>query len=227
MHGAHNLAYRHIDTELAVCIDSDDYMPDDAVESILSFWDGVKNKEKYAGFMGLDITEDGKVIGTSFNEDYQEVEMLDYYEKGGAGDKKMVYRTEVVKQYPEYPIFEGEKYVGLTYKDILINKDYKYLTFNKPLVVVEYQPDGSSMNMFRQYWKNPKGFAFYRLHEMQMAKSLKRRFMVNIHYVSSSIRAKDRCFIRKSPQKTLTISAIPFGIILYCLIRYKNRAKKA
>jgi glycosyltransferase involved in cell wall biosynthesis len=32
MHGAHNTAYRNIHTELNTCIDSDDYMPDDAVE---------------------------------------------------------------------------------------------------------------------------------------------------------------------------------------------------
>ena len=29
MHGAHNTAYRNIETELNTCIDSDDYMPDD------------------------------------------------------------------------------------------------------------------------------------------------------------------------------------------------------
>ena len=37
MHGAHNTAYRNIDTELNTCIDSDDYMPDDAVETIVNF----------------------------------------------------------------------------------------------------------------------------------------------------------------------------------------------
>ena len=42
MHGAHNTAYRLIDTELNTCIDSDDYMPDDAVEKIVTFWE--KNK---------------------------------------------------------------------------------------------------------------------------------------------------------------------------------------
>ena len=31
MHTAHNTAYENIDTELNVCIDSDDYMTDDAV----------------------------------------------------------------------------------------------------------------------------------------------------------------------------------------------------
>ncbi|MFR6192541.1 MAG: hypothetical protein ACLUJS_14860 [Anaerostipes hadrus] len=32
MHTAHNAAYQLIDTELNVCIDSDDYLADDAAE---------------------------------------------------------------------------------------------------------------------------------------------------------------------------------------------------
>lgn len=48
---------------------------------------------------------------------------------------------------------------GLAYKYMLIDQDYSLLTLNKPLVVVEYQQDGSSMNMYQQYWNNPKGFA--------------------------------------------------------------------
>ena len=38
MHTAHNTAYENINTELNTCIDSDDYMPDDAVEKILNCW---------------------------------------------------------------------------------------------------------------------------------------------------------------------------------------------
>ena len=161
MHGAHNTAYRNIHTELNTCIDSDDYMPDDAVETIVNFWKA-HGSDKYAGIVGLDCTENGNIIGTSFPKEMKETTLSGFYAKGGKGDKKLVYRTEVIRQYPEYPIFEGEKYVGLAYKYMLIDQDYSLLTLNKPLVVVEYQQDGSSMNMYRQYWNNPKGFAFYR-----------------------------------------------------------------
>ena len=65
MHGAHNTAYKNIKTELNVCIDSDDYMPDDAVKKIISFWN--KNKRSdLAGIMALDAYTDGKVIGDKF-----------------------------------------------------------------------------------------------------------------------------------------------------------------
>lgn len=39
LHTGYNTAYANIDSELCVCIDSDDFMPDDAVELILKKWD--------------------------------------------------------------------------------------------------------------------------------------------------------------------------------------------
>ena len=43
MHTAHNTAYANIDTELNVCIDSDDMLADNAVELILNKWHEVKD----------------------------------------------------------------------------------------------------------------------------------------------------------------------------------------
>ena len=226
MHGAHNTAYANITTELNTCIDSDDFMPDDAVENIVYFWKQ-NGSDKYAGIIGLDQVESGEIIGTEFPDNMVETTLQDFYLKGGKGDKKLVYRTDVITKYPPYPLFEGERYVGLAYKYMLIDQDYTLLTLNKPLVTVEYQADGSSYNMFKQYWRNPKGFAFYRKAEMVTTKSLKRKLMVCIHYVSSSIISKNWKFIQESPEKLLTILAIPAGILLYYKIKrsVKNDTK--
>lgn len=218
MHGAHNTAYKNIHTELNTCIDSDDWMPDDAVEKIIKFWRKYGNN-KYAGIIGLDQTEGGDIIGKKFPNNLKETTLMGYYENGGAGDKKIVYRTEIYRQYPEYPLFEGEKYVGLAYTYMLIDQDYKLLTINEPLVTVEYQYDGSSFNMYNQYWKNPKGFSFFRRTEMICAHSLKRQFISAIHYVASSIIDRDRGFIAKSPKKRLTVAAIIPGVFWYMKIR--------
>jgi glycosyltransferase involved in cell wall biosynthesis len=220
MHGAHNTAYRNITTELNVCIDSDDWMPDNAVELIVNFWKE-NGSDKYAGLIGYDQCEDLSVIGSAFDKDLKETTLSEYYNNGGTGDKKLVYRTDVVNQYPEYPLFEGERYVGLAYKYMLIDEDYNLLVLNKPLATIEYQTDGSSNSMYKQYWRNPKGFAFYRKTEMQLAKKFSRRFVSNIHYVSSSIIARNRFFIAESPKKLMTICAIPFGVALFFLIRHK------
>ena len=63
MHTAHNTAYENIDTELNVCIDSDDYITDDAVEKIINFWQN-NGSDKYAGIIALDVYQsNGNVIG--------------------------------------------------------------------------------------------------------------------------------------------------------------------
>lgn len=223
MHGAHNTAYRNITTELNTCIDSDDYMPDDAVEKIIAFW--LQNQtDGYAGIIGLDQTEDGKTIGSRFPDEMKECTLQGYYAAGGSGDKKLVYRTDVIKNYPEYPLFEGERYVGLAYKYMLIDREYKLLTLNEPLATVEYQQDGSSYNMYRQYWRNPRGFAFFRKTEMVCAPTVKRRFISCIHYVASSIISRNWRFLWESPQKVLTFFASPLGLLWYLRIRSKVKS---
>ena len=224
MHGAHNTAYRNITTELNTCIDSDDFMPDDAVEKIVRFWKE-NGSDRYAGFVALDQTEDGSIIGSRFPDDMKETTLQGYYASGGSGDKKLVYRTEVIKRYPEYPLFEGERYVGLAYKYMLIDRDYKLLTLNEPLVTVEYQLDGSSYNMYSQYWKNPKGFSFFRKTEMECAPTLRRRFVSCVHYVATSIIAGNNRFVQESPKKLLTLLACPAGFLWYLQIRRKVKAK--
>ncbi len=227
MHGAHNTAYANITTLLNTCIDSDDFMPDNAVELILNKWNSLSEEDKnnLSGLVGLDADMSGKTIGTKFMTAFTTLE--DFYASGGRGDKKLVYRTEVMQQYPPYPIFKGEKYVGLSYKYLLADQDYKLATLNEVLVIVDYQEGGSSNNMFTQYVKNPRGFAFLRKHNMQYVKSDKRRWMEVIHYVSSSFMSNNKNFIRESPKKFMTVLAIPAGYLLYRYTLEKAKQKPA
>ena len=61
MHTAYNVAYENIDTELAMNIDSDDYLTDTAIEDILNFWKKNK-KENVGGIYALDQYENGEII---------------------------------------------------------------------------------------------------------------------------------------------------------------------
>ena len=226
MHTAHNTAYENIDTELNVCIDSDDELADGAVSCILKIWSSV-DRQKYAGIVGLDADmNSGKVIGTDFPDNMKETTLGGFYDAGGVGDKKLVYRTDIMKALPPYPVFGNEKYVSLGWKYQLCDQKYKLVTTNTILCNVEYQADGSSMNMLRQYRRNPNGFAFIRKENLKYIKSKKRNFIDCIHYVSSSIFAKNRHFIGESPKKAMTVLAIPFGIALNIYIRIKTRKSK-
>lgn len=221
MHTAHNVAYENIDTELNLCIDSDDMLAENAIEIITKHWDSLKNRE-YAGIIGLDADFDGNIIGDDLSC-FSETTLSDYYALGKSGDKKLVYRTEVVNAYPPYPVFEGEKYVALAYKYKLIDQDYKLSVLNDVLCNVEYQQDGSTNTMWRQYYKNPKGFAFWRSVCIKYPTSKKRLFVDCVHYISSCILAKIPIFNVDIRHKALLVLASPLGLALATYIKYKNK----
>lgn len=226
MHTAHNVAYENIHTELNVCIDSDDCLSDDAVNLIWNAWQEVKDKD-YAGLIGLDADLEGNIIGKGFPKDLKETTLVGYYASGGSGDKKLVYRTDVINKYAPYPVFEGEKYVALAYKYRLIDQDYKLAVIPEILCNVEYQADGSSGTMWKQYLKNPKGFAFWRKICMQYPESKKRKIIDCIHYCSSSMIAGNKRYIKESPCRVLTVLCTPLGWGLTKMIRYKTLREKA
>lgn len=224
MHGAHNAAYEQIQTELNVCIDSDDYMADDAVEKIVGFWK-LYGSDQYAGIVGLDATQNGEIIGTQMPEGLKESTLSKLYGIYKVkGDKKLVYRSELTKKTPPYPVFPGEKYCPLSYKYILIDQKCPLLVMNEVLCYVEYLPDGSSMNMINQYKKNPNGFAFFRKIAIQYAPTFKERIRESIHYVASSLMIGNHKFLFQSPKLFSTLLATPFGILLYIYITRTNKA---
>ena len=63
-------------------------------------------------------------------KDLKSTTLSGYYQAGGSGDKKLIYRTDVITKYPEYPVFEGEKYVGLNYKYLLGDQAYELSNVN-------------------------------------------------------------------------------------------------
>ena len=223
MHTAHNVAYRNVDTALNVCIDSDDEMAEGAVRKILQKWEDIRD-QNYAGIIALDRDMNtGNVIGKGFPEGLKDTTVSGYYAAGGSGDKKLIYRTDIIRQYPEYPVFEGEKYFSLAYKYRLIDQDYKLAVLDDVVCNVEYQTDGSSNTMIHQYYKNPKGFAYWRKIRMQYPDSCKRVFIDCIHYAAESRLAGNKHYILESPKKLMTILAVPAGILLEAYIKRNNR----
>lgn len=226
LHTGYNTAYANIDTELCVCIDSDDWMPDDAVEKIVQCWEE-KGSSRYAGIIGLDFDTQGKPLGGFFPDNLLETYFLDLYiDNIHRADTKEVMRTDLMKQVAPQVGFEGEKNFNPVYMLLQVCDNYPLIVLNENLCIVEYQQDDSmSRGIYRQYMNSPHSFAKLRLLEMNLKRNtFKHKFRSAIHYVSSCVIAQDKQWLSQSTHKVLVLAAVPFGLALSIMI--KNKAKK-
>lgn len=223
MHTAHNLAYSLIHTELNVCIDSDDSMPETAVHDIISFWQEMGANE-YAGIIALDSDMQGNVIGTRLPSNVKNATTREIYEKYKVtGDKKFIYRTDVINSVPPYPEFKGEKLVPLGFKYLQVDDFFSMLLLDKVVCNVDYQIGGSSNTIYKQYMQSPRGFAIDKVIRMTRTHSLLSKMKYIIHYIAECRIAKDSEWLNKSPYKTMSIVMYPFGWMLEKYIYIINK----
>jgi len=222
MHTGHNLAYQLIETELNVCIDSDDYMPDNAVALILKTREASKSKD-IAGIVGLDATKDGAIIGSKL-PNVAAGSFMDIYGKHQCtGDKKVVLKTAIVKQYPSYPEYENEKLVPLGILYNTIGLDYDFIYANDVYCIVEYLEGGSSDAILKQYKQSPRGFAYSRKVNNKATKAFTGQVKNAVHIGSSAIFAKDMSILKEEGRTLWNILLLPMGALLNGYIRWKTR----
>lgn len=221
MHTGYNVAYSVIETELAMSVDSDDYLTDNAVELIVSFWNQNKNP-KVAGIVGLDIDIQGLVIGDKL-PNVKQLKIYDFYNRyHRKGDKKMVYRTELMRSI-KAPEFPNERLFPTCYRYFLLDLEYDMLVLNEPLCIVDYAEDGFTKNIIKHYKKNLKSYIFYRKFIMTYPNAtLAHKYRFCVHYVAENLLGKERGWLKGSPQKLLTLLAIPLGIPLYFYLEKKG-----
>ncbi|HEY6143547.1 MAG TPA: glycosyltransferase family 2 protein [Flavobacterium sp.] len=223
LHTAYNSAINKAKTELFVCIDSDDFMPDDAVEKIYEHWRQYGNDD-YAGIIGLDYFKSGISIGGDLPnvKSLYFVELIDKFKY--KGDTKMVHKTKLLKELNPMPTFNNEKNFNPIYLFLQVDKNYPLLVLNENLCFVEYHPNGMSNNIFNQYIDSPNSFAELRRLNMTLERASYQYIFKNaIHYVSSCLFAKEKKWIQKSPRRLITILASPFGLLLYFYILNKTK----
>lgn len=158
---AHNRSVKLCRTEWFMCLDSDDCLVDDAVESILKCIEENEADERLAGI----IAHKGKsgtelLSGVDFPEGIKRSTLFDLYLKGFKGETTLVFRTAVLKKYP-FPEIEGEKYVPEDYIYDKIDAEYEYIVFNKILTVCEIVSEGYTDSVRKLREDNKEAWYLY------------------------------------------------------------------
>lgn len=222
MHTAHNLAYAEIDTELNVCIDSDDAMPPESIKNINDCWSALNHSSlQFSGIVGLDEERGGNIIGTPFPHDVSFGSYSDiYFKQKVKGDKKFVLRTDLVKNFPPYPEFIGEKLVPLGILYMMMGDDKPFIYLNKTLCTVEYQPEGSTNSIIKQYFQSPRGFLYARKIRLQYKSSIFDKLKTIIHIATSAYILKDfKEPLKNNKYSFFTFLFYPIGGLNYLFLK--------
>jgi len=219
-HVAHNNALNYARGFFFVLLDSDDMLHPKALQRLKYHWDTIPDEEKpgFAGVEGLCVDSRGKVSRDRYPSDVMDSNYLEIAKKYNImGDKKNAIRTEILQRFP-YPHFEGECHIrdDLIWKRISMHYKFRYI--NEPIQIIEYQPDGLSADVFAMRMRNPKGFRFYYLEEINTYSALTKRYL-RFKYHAKFVRFSLHCKVGFSQQyrevnsKFLWMISVPRGII--------------
>ena len=224
LHTGYNRAIELMDTELCVCIDSDDWMPDDAVEIINTSWSKYRDLN-ISGMVGYDVTIQGKRLGDRMEEGkvihYVQLKENKRYNK----DNKIVMRTDLLKLVAPQPSFMGERNFNPIWMIFKIDQMAPMVLLDKTLCIVDYQTDGMAANIYNQYFNSPNSFVeLRRLYVSLKYTSIQWKIRNHIHLIANSLIAKKSIF-KTSPNILMSLAFYPVGLLLYWYLLYKHNCK--
>ena len=142
-------------------VDSDDFLPENAVERIIYWENTISDKKSFAGVAGCRYTFEGDVLGSTFSGEYIDLTSLERRKHNILGDKAEVFYTEIIKKYP-FPAFEGEKFVPeAVIFNRIANDGYKFRWVNENFYFCDYREDGYTKNVNSNLIKNWQGYSLY------------------------------------------------------------------
>lgn len=210
---AHNTGVDNCDTELFFCVDSDDYIPNNAVEIIL---DSTNNlPENVGAIVAKKAGIDGSSMG-DFDNVLLEKKVCKFKDilKIQMRDTSLIFRTKVLKEYP-FPKFEGEKFISENYVYLSIDEKWDYMILNKTLTYCEQGVDGITNRIKQTIVNNPKSACLYYNLRLKLADSFKEKIKYAIAYNAFSLLTKNKKIIKNSSNKFLSFITFPLGLIVY------------
>ena len=153
--------------ELFFIMDSDDYLTDDSLETVVKWETTIAGKPGYcgvAGNRGSSPTETPNTSiesmygkGVNYIDEYAFVRYPEYTDKVIDGERAGVWYTEIHRKY-KYPEFEGENFLTPCIPwNRMSNDGYKIRIFQDIIWICEYREDGLTMQGNMRFIKNPAG----------------------------------------------------------------------
>ena len=202
--------------DLIIECDSDDYFTKDAFKIIKDVWEQNKDKKDIYGLCFLKYDTKGNNMGNVFKK--QKTTMFDlYFKEGETGEKAIIFYSNVRKKY-SYLLEKEERFSTEARMYHKMDENYQMICINEPIMICEYQTEGYTQNIEKQFKENPYGYYEYFKEilqkDMKGVKFYKRIYAVK-HYILFSYLTKQYHgkFIKGLANKILYYILLLPGII--------------
>ena len=209
--------------KLFFCVDSDDYLADDALEKISDLW-RMADSPKIAGILGGKQDTKGNRLCDRIPTRLLKSSLYDLTHVSGIGGEfSLIFRTALLKNFL-FPIVPGEKFVTeCVVYDRFDLAGYTMLLSDDVMTVCEYQPGGLSDTAYALMMKNPTGYLIFYSQRIDLAKNFKERIGYILRYRAfwSMCRAADFRYVGR--HSLLVALLAPFGCLLKKIYQRKAR----
>jgi glycosyltransferase involved in cell wall biosynthesis len=183
-HRAINTGLKNAKGNFFFIVDSDDFIAQDAVETVARISSIIDEYPNFAGICGLRADVSGAPLGNSGRlTSIIDISMIDIRQKYKIrGDMAEVFKTDILKRYP-FPEFEGEKFISEAAVWNKISEQYILRYIPKVLYYCQYLPDGLTKSIRMRHRNSPMGTMYlYKGILLSPLFSLKNKFRAAILY---------------------------------------------
>ena len=183
--------------DLIIECDSDDYFTNNAFETIRNAYEKNNMQNCYAlCFLKYDQT--GKNMGNNFKKSITKMFDL-YFKEGENGEKALVFNSQIRKQY-KYELEKGEKFVTEARMFHKMDEKYDIICINEPIMICEYQTQGYTKNIIKQFKENPYGYFNYFKEILQKdmkGVAFKKRLYAIKHYILFAVLTNQKNIVKQ------------------------------
>ena len=226
-HTALNFSHAYLRTELTCIVDSDDYLTEDAIATIITTWEKYKKDNRICGITFLRGDHEGTPLGKIFPKSpYISNIITCRINQKIKGDCCEVIRTNVLKKYP-FPVFNGEKFMGESYLWNQLGFDYNMVFINKVIYICEYLEGGLTRSGRKLRINCPKGgmencrtyFIEKNGRKVNFITRIKEAWLIICYGKFAKLKFGE--IVRFCGKKGLIFLNYPFGYILYLFWKFK------
>ena len=154
-HTAINKGIKEAKGDLFLILDSDDSLPNDAIEIITKQYKEISKDNSFCGVCGYMAHHDGTVIGHGCNLELFDANSLEMrYKYNVYGDMCEVFRTSVLREFP-FPEIEGERFCPEVLSWNRIATKYKLRIFKKVIYYRDYLDGGLTDGIVKIRMQSP------------------------------------------------------------------------